>query len=407
MSEMTATRIGRPATIAAVAAAVWLLAAFLLWRTKIPAGLDRPQLDANSVFGSKAARAGVRFDRFFDVEWVLATLTSIVVLAVFLVRGPRLARRLGLRPVNAGIITAVFITVVLWAASVPFGIAASWWSRRHGILQRSWPSIVFEPLGGLVQTTISTTVVIAVALLLARRLPRTWWIAAAGVVLVLAVGLQFLLPYLQRLGTHPVRSARLAAQIRGLEQREHVGRPVVRVSPVSGETTAANAYAIGVGPSRSVIIWSTMLDGRFTPREVRFVVAHELGHLARWHTWKGIAWGVLFGLPLFGLVAYVTNRRGGLRRAENVPLAMFTLAIAAIVVTPLANAVSRRYEAEADWMALQATRDPGAGRALFEEFVRTDLQNPDPPGWVQVFLGDHPSALARVEQVEAWRRLHR
>jgi len=58
-------------------------------------------------------------------------------------------------------------------------------------------------------------------------------------------------------------------------------------------------------------------------------------------------------------------------------------------------------------MALQATRDPGAGRALFQDFVRTDLQNPDPPGWVKLFLQDHPSALARVEQVEAWRRLHR
>jgi STE24 endopeptidase len=90
-----------------------------------------------------------------------------------------------------------------------------------------------------------------------------------------------------------------------------------------------------------------------------------------------------------------------------VPLALFTLALAGLVITPLANAVSRRYEAEADWMAVQATRDPGAGRALFKDFVRTDLQNPDPPGWVRVFLEDHPSALERVEQVEAWRRLHR
>jgi hypothetical protein len=55
---------------------------------------------------------------------------------------------------------------------------------------------------------------------------------------------------------------------------------------------------------------------------------------------------------------------------------------------------------------VQATSDPAAGRALFQTFVRTDLQNPDPPGWVNFWLEDHPSALARVEQVEAWRRLH-
>jgi STE24 endopeptidase len=404
---MTATRIVRPATIAVAAVAVWVLVAFLLLRTKVPGNLSPPHLDAHKVFGAEVTRAGARFDRFFDYDSMLAMLTGIAVLAVYLRRGPRLAHRLPLGPVNAGIITAVFITFVVWAVSVPFDIAASWWSRRHDILQRSWSSIVFEPVGGLVRTTVSTTIVIALVLLLARRLPRTWWLAAAGIVLGLAIGLQLVLPYAQRIGTHPVRSPRLTSQIRTLEQREHVGRPVVRVAPVSDETTAANAYSIGIGPSRSVIIWNTMLDGRFSPREVRFVVAHELGHLARWHIWKGIAWGVLFGLPIFGLVAYVTGRRGGLRRPENVPLALFTLALAGLAITPLANAVSRRYEAEADWMAVQATRDPGAGRALFQDFVRTDLQNPDPPGWVELLLEDHPSALDRVEQVEGWRRLHR
>jgi STE24 endopeptidase len=405
---MTATRIVRPATIAVVACAVvWLVAAYFLLRTKVPADLNPPQLDARKVFGAEVTSAGVRFDRFFDYNWVLGTLASIAALAIYLRRGPRLARSLGLGPVNAGIITAVFITAVVWAVSVPFDIAASWWSRRHDILQRSWSSIVFEPVGGLIRTTVTTTIVIAVVLLLAKRLPRSWWLAAAGVVLALAVGLQLVLPYLQRVGTHPVRSPQLTSQIRTLERRERVGRPVVRVAPVSNETSAANAYSIGIGPSRSVIIWNTMLDGRFTPHEVRFVVAHELGHLARWHIWKGIAWGVLFGLPIFALVAYVTGRRGGLRRPENVPLALFTLAVAGLVITPLANAVSRRYESEADWMAVQATRDPGAGRSLFQTFVRTDLQNPDPPGWVNFLLEDHPSALARVEQVEAWRRLHR
>jgi Zn-dependent protease with chaperone function len=403
---MTARRIVRPATLAVVAIAVWALATFLLLRTKVPANLNPPHLDARRVFGADVTRAGVRFDRFFDYEWVLATLTTLAVLAVYLRRGPRLARSLGLGPVNAGIVTAVFISVLVWAASLPFDYAASWWSRRHDISQRSWSSIAFEPFGGLVRTTISTTIVVAVAMLLAKRLPRTWWIAAAGAVLVLAIGLQFLLPYLQRVGTHPVRSRQLAARIRTLEDREHVGRPAVRVAPVSNDTSAANAYSVGIGPSRTVVIWNTLLDGRFTPREVRFVLAHELGHLARRHIWKGIAWGVVFGVPIFGLVAYVTGRRGGLRRPENIPLALFTLALAGLVVTPLANAVSRRYEAEADWLAVQATRDPAAGRALFKDFVRTDLQNPDPPGWVQLFLEDHPSALARVEQVEAWRRLH-
>jgi Zn-dependent protease with chaperone function len=404
---MTATRIVRPATLAVAALAVWILAATFLWRTEVPTDLSLPSLHAREVFGAQAVRAGVRFDRFFELEWALGTVASLATLVVLTRRGPRLARSLGLGPVNAGIVTAVLVAVVLWAVSLPFDLAASWWSRRHGILQESWATIVFSPLGGLYRATVVTTLVFAVVLLLTRRLARTWWVTAAGIVLVLALGLQFAFPYVQRIGTHPVRSQKLAAQIRALEQREHVGRPTIRVVPMHKTTSAANAFAVGLGPSRSVFIWDTMLDGRFSPREVRFVLAHELGHLARWHIWKGIAWGALIGVPILALVAFVTGRRGGLRRPENVPLALLTIAVAGIVVTPFANAVSRRYEAEADWVALNATRDPAAARGLFKAFVTTDLQNPDPPGWVHVFLENHPSALVRVEQAEAWRRLNR
>src|SRR5690242_4786105 len=106
MSEMTATRIGRPATIAVAAAVVWVLAAYLLWRTKVPGDLNPPHLDASRVFGPEVTREGVRFDRFFDYDWVVATVASVAALAVYLRRGPRLARALGLGPVNAGIITA-------------------------------------------------------------------------------------------------------------------------------------------------------------------------------------------------------------------------------------------------------------------------------------------------------------
>jgi STE24 endopeptidase len=404
---MTATRIVRPATLAVAAVGIWTVAAVLLWRTKVPSDLDLQRLDANEVFGADVVRAGVRFDRFFAIQWVLATLVSLAVLFVVTRRGPRLVRALGLGPVNAGIVTAVVVGVVLWAVTLPFDFAAAWWSRRHGILQESWLTIVFSPLGGLYAATAVTTLVFAVLLLLAKRFARVWWLAAGTVVLALALGLQLGFPYLQRLGTHSVRSPRLAAQIRTLEQREHAGRPTIRVEPVKERTTAANAYAVGIGPSRSIFIWDTMLDGRFSNGEVRFVIAHELGHLARWHLWKGIAWGTLIGVPILALVALVTARRGGLRRAENVPLALFTIAIAGVVVTPFANAVSRRYEAEADWMALNATRDPTAARGLFKGFVAADLQDPDPPGWVHVFLETHPSALVRIEQAEAWRRLNR
>jgi STE24 endopeptidase len=403
---MTATRIGRVATLA-VAAAVWGVAAAALWRTKVPSDLHLPSLDPTTVFGAHATRAGVRFDRFFDYAWLLGTLAEIATLVLLVRRGPRLARSLGLRPVNAGIITGVVVGTVVWAVSLPFDIAGAWWSRRHGISKESWSSIVFSPWQGLLARTAGIVIVLALLLLLARRFARSWWIPGAAVVFALAVLIQFVLPYANRLGTHPVRSPPLRAAIARLETREHAGHPVVRIQQVHDTTTAANAYAVGIGPSRSLFLWDTLLDGRFTRREVQFVTGHELGHLARRHIWKGLAWGVLFGVPILAAVALATGRRGGLRNPGTVPLALLTLVVLQLALSPLENVVSRRYEAEADWVGLQGTHDPAAARGLFKGFVATDLQDPDPPGWVHLFLDDHPTPLHRVEQADAWEALHR
>ena len=47
---------------------------------------------------------------------------------------------------------------------------------------------------------------------------------------------------------------------------------------MSGDTSQANAYAFGIGPSARTVLWDTLLDGRFSDGEVDVVLAHELAH---------------------------------------------------------------------------------------------------------------------------------
>ena len=399
---MTATRMGRIATLAA-GAVVWFFAAALLWRTTVPADLKLPSLNERATFGAELVRDAERYERFYYLLWFLSTLVALAALGWLVRRGPRLASSLGLGRVNAGIITGVVVTTILWAVSLPFFYLSAWWDRRHGISVEPWGLIAFAPWLELLGTTFQIFLVLAVLLLLAKRFARYWWVGGAAFILGLAILLQLGLPYLARVDTKSP-SPQLAATIDELERREGTGDLAVRVQDVDDQTTAANAYTFGIGPSRTVILWNTLLDGRFTRREVRFVAAHELGHQARNHLWKGIAWGTLIGLPLLAAVAFVTGRRGGLRNPGTVPLALLTLTVVQLVLTPFENAVSRRYEAEADWTALKATRDPEAAKGLFVGFVE-DLSDPQPPGWAQAVFGSHPSPLQRVEMAEAFRRM--
>jgi Zn-dependent protease with chaperone function len=92
-----------------------------------------------------------------------------------------------------------------------------------------------------------------------------------------------------------------------------------------------------------------------------------------------------------------------MERPEVVPFALLVIAVFGLIVTPFGNAVSRRYEAEADWSALQATRDPSSGQSMFRKFTADDLVQPNPPGWSYVWLDDHPTTAQRIAMALAWK----
>jgi Zn-dependent protease with chaperone function len=86
-----------------------------------------------------------------------------------------------------------------------------------------------------------------------------------------------------------------------------------------------------------------------------------------------------------------------------VPLSLLVLVVLGLVALPLENAISRHREAEADWIALQTTRDPSAATALFRRFVPTTLDDPSPSTIDYLLLENHPTIMQRMAMVEAWR----
>jgi STE24 endopeptidase len=398
---MTATRIVRAATLAA-AGGIWFVLAVLLWRTSVPA-LHLPHLDERAVFGARLVRSGESYDDFLVWNWALATVATLAAYALVVRRARRLVAGMRLASVNAGIILGLLTVTAAWAAGLPFSIVATWWERRHGVSRQGYVGQILGQWQALLATAVAALVLLAVVLLLAQRLGGRWWIAAAPVVVGLAVGLQFAQPYVSSLGTSPVHAERVRAAIAQLERRENAGRPTVRVEDVSRQTRDANAFAVGFGISAHVFLWNTLLQAPFSFRDVRFVLAHELAHVARSHVLRGLAWFALLLVPVLVAIACATD----LRRPESVPAALLLVAVAQLALLPARNAISRRIETEADWSALNATRDPAAARGLFRGFARTSLDDPSPAGWLHFLLDDHPTLLQRVELAEAWARLNR
>ena len=384
------------------AAVVWVIAIVVLWRTKIPSNLPRARLDPRDFFTAAELDETAAYERFYYVSWALSQAATLAALVVLARLAPRWARTLGLGRVGSGVVIGMLTLTTLWFVGLPFSLANRWWQQRHDLTRGSWIDWLTDPWLQLIGEAVVVFVLLAVLLALAGRFPRGWWLVAVPVLVALSVVVAIAYGGLAALDSHPIRNPSLYREAQALARKEGAQGTPVEVQDVGGTTTQANAMAVGLGPTERVVLWDTLLDGRFSRDEVRFILGHEFGHIVRGHLWKGLIWFVLFAVPGLGLLAWITGRRGGMGDPGVLPYGILVLVLIELAVTPLSNVVSRRYESEADWMALQTTRDPRAGRGVFVEFSKTSLARPNPPTWAYVLFETHPTLMQRIAMTESF-----
>lgn len=385
---------------------MWLVCAWLLARTSVPK-LHLSGLDQRRFFSAGLLARSERYTRGSDLLWLAGEVATLVALAVVAQVLPKRVRGFGLGRVGSSIIVAMVLLVTLWFVQLPFGIASLWWDHHYGLSKFDVGAWIGMQWGTLVGEAIAVLAGVVLLVAFAGKFRRTWWVFSGMAIVAIAALFAFTGGYIGAAGTHPLRSATLRADVRRLEAIEHVRGTPVRVQKVSNLTSQVNAFTSGFGPSRHVVVWDTALDGRLSHAEVDVIIAHELGHVRSGHIVKAIGWSALVVLPTLFIVALVTRRRGGLANPASLPLAFLTLAVLALLTTPIQNYVSRRYEAEADWRALNATRDPAAARGLFQQFARTSLEQPNPPTWDYVMLQTHPTLMQRIAMAQAWAARNR
>jgi STE24 endopeptidase len=173
---------------------------------------------------------------------------------------------------------------------------------------------------------------------------------------------------------------------------------------MSRETVKANAMLAGLGRTRRVIMGDTLLDG-FTPDEIEVIFAHEIGHHVHRHIPKLIATGLLFMLAGFWMCdfvlrAWMQHVLGAVDYAalpvSSLPLLMFSLTAFSLVLEPLQNVLSRRYERQCDRYAIARTGFREAYSSAFRKLAVLNKDDPC-PNPVAVFLfHSHPPIAERL-----------
>ena len=293
-----------------VLAGCWAVAAWSLWQSRVPGDLDLPDVGLGGIDPSIVDRAE-RYELFFRIEFVLSQAVLIAVLLAYAKWGVRFARESAAGRIGTGMLLGMIGLALVWISQVPFRLAEVWWNRRYDQTDSGYVETLFANWFELGAEFLFICFALVIVMAIAGRFPRRWWLGAAPVFVALGALFAFVFPYLSVTeSTRPPRPRGRRARVR--EGSRASSRCAVRVEDVTDFTNTPNAYAVGFGPTKRIVFWNTLLDGRFATGEIRVVLAHELGHHSRNHIPEGLAWYALFAFPGAWLIAVATRRRGGM-----------------------------------------------------------------------------------------------
>ncbi|NLW07286.1 MAG: M48 family metallopeptidase, partial [Clostridia bacterium] len=234
------------------------------------------------------------------------------------------------------------------------------------------------------------------------RWPQVWW-AVAGLFLSgwLLVS-TFLWPLLVAplFNTfQPINEGPVKSMVTRLADRAGINVKEVLVMDASRRTTKINAYFSGLGTSKRIVIYDNLLNN-YPLDEVEAVLAHEMAHWKQGHIIKGILWGIVANFCLLSLLylvlkltfTYELSLPGPYLPQLLVAMLLFWQ-LASFLGQPLQNNISRRYEVEADRLALEYTANSEAMVRLQVNLARHNLSDITPPAFIEWLTYSHPPAL--------------
>ncbi len=337
-------------------------------------------------------------------------------LTVLVVRPPRrVFTRAGRRPILGAAAAGAGISVLLVVVGLPLSAVAHQRSVDVGLSTQDWGPWLADVGKSTAVQAVFAGVGGAVALALVRRVRRDWWAPTAAVIVLFGALSVYLFPVVVDPLFNkfkPLPHGELRSEVLALAKRAGVDVGQVYRVDASRRTTGANAYVNGLGHTKRVVLYDTLIEN-FPDDQVRSVVAHELGHQAHDDLMRGLAWLAIVapaGTYLVQQLAERLGRRDGLadHRVRPGPAVLPALALSVALVSfvlgSASNVLSRRVEASADSFSLRLTHDPAAFVALERRLALTNVADPSPPGLLQVLFGTHPTTVQRIGIGEAYAR---
>lgn len=314
-------------------------------------------------------------------------------------------------------IYAMIYVIVTWLLTFPLVVYQRFFREHaYGLATQTFGPWFGEQLIEFAIDLIASTLLMIALFAVFRRAPRTWWIWGAGVVICfLTLGILIAPVYIEPLFNRykPLADASISEPILAMARANQI--PVTQVFEVdaSRQSNRVSANVAGfLGTTRNAL--NDNLLKQCTLPEIRYVMAHEMGHYVLNHISK-----FLVNFSLLALIAFAVakvafegavrrwGQRWGVRGIDDVagvPLLLLIFGSISFLLTPVNNTVTRVAEIEADAFGINTAREAN-GMAAVALKLGT-YRKLDPTPLEEFIFFDHPSGRARIRMAMDWKAAH-
>lgn len=298
------------------------------------------------------------------------------------------------------------IWVFMALLNFPFVVFSSYyWQRRWGFSTQSlgdWWLDYFKGVG------IDLVLFLAGVVLLfwiMGRWPRIWWLTGAVFFSLWLVIQTYLWPVVvsplfNRF--EPVQDPAIISMVLELSRKAEIPIDQALVMDASRRTTKSNAYFTGLGRTKRIVLYDTLL-ANYPLDEVKAVVAHEIAHWRQGHIIQGLSWGALGLFTSWGFLFILLRQTLPLATRNSpqiLPMVLLYMLLVSFISTPVESHISRGMEEEADRVAVALTGDIPAAVRLQVNLAGKNLSDVSPAAFIHWFSYSHPPAVARINNIE-------
>ncbi len=311
--------------------------------------------------------------------------------------------------IQISLIFIAILSVISWLISVPFNLYGLFKiESKYGFNKVTPKTYIEDTLKGLALTVLIAGPLLTLILWLYQVLKNNFWIWSwVAVVIFSTIMFMFsttlILPLFNKL--KPLESGDLRDEIEKYCATQGYSLGRLFVMDGSKRSTKANAFFSGLGKSKTIVLFDTLIE-KLSTKEVLAVLAHEIGHYKLKHTLSMYVFSNLQTLGIFALLGWLLQF-DELSTALGATQSSFHLSAIAffILITPLSlilglitNSWSRYCEYQADTFSKE-TYDSKSMQSALRKISTDSLANLTPHPIYVAFNYSHPTLIQRIKNI--------